>query len=207
MVGDVPAAERAYQHLKREILSGQVPAGPLDIKVIGDQLRMSVTPVREALARLGAERLVRLAPHQGYQVAVPSARRLEELYDLSGNLICLCLDRARRPARTGSNTAHAIQLTGSYAADLTALLGEIAASQQSGVLSESVLALNEQLYPARRSEPKIFTDAAPELAGFAALWTNRNIGDLKLRIREHFRMRVFRVDAIARLLSEESGAA
>ena len=75
MTEDVSASERAYQRVKGDILSGVIQIGLIDIRALGDQLRMSVTPVREALARLSAERLVRLAPHQGYVVAMPSARR------------------------------------------------------------------------------------------------------------------------------------
>ncbi len=206
-MADASAWERAYQRLKIDILSGSIPVGPLDIRLLGDRLRMSVTPVREALARLHAERLVRLAPHQGYVVATASARRLEHLYELSSALVHLCLERASRSRRPKAVSAPPLLLAGSYASDLTALIGDIAADQPNGALAETILSLNDQLYAARRCEPRIFTGADHELAGWVELWANRNAGDLRLRLRDYHRTRLVRVDAIARLLLEESGEA
>lgn len=206
-MADTSAWERAYQRLKSDILSGSIPVGPLDIRALGDRLRMSVTPVREALARLHAERLVRLAPHQGYVVATPSARRLEHLYELSSSLVHLCLERASRSRSPKITQPRPLLLLGSYAPDLASLIGDIAAAQPNGALAETILSLNDQLYGARRHEPQLFTGADSELAGMIALWTNQNAGDLRLRLRDHHRTRLVRVDAIARLLSEESGEA
>lgn len=204
-MADASAWERAYQRLKSDILSGSIPVGPLDIRILGDRLRMSVTPVREALARLHAERLVRLAPHQGYVVATPSARRLEHLYELSNSLVHLSLERASRSRRPKAGITRALLLAGSYASDLTALITDIAAAQPNGALAETLLWLNDQLYAARRYEPQLFTSAESELTGLVTLWVNQNAGDLRLRLREHHRTRLVKVDAIARLLSEESG--
>ena len=183
-MADTSAWERAYQRLKSDILSGSIPIGPLDIRILGDRLRMSVTPVREALARLHAERLVRLAPHQGYVVATASARRLEHLYELSSALVHLSLERASRSRRPTTGPGRPLLLAGSYASDLTALLGDIAAAQPNGALAESILSLNDQLYAARRYEPQLFTGADQELAGLIALWANQNAGDLRLRLRD-----------------------
>lgn len=206
-MADASAWERAYQRLKNDILSGSIPVGPLDIRILGDRLRMSVTPVREALARLHAERLVRLAPHQGYVVATPSARRLEHLYELSSAMVHLCLERASRSRRPKVAQARPLLVLGSYASDLTSLISDIAAAQPNGALAEAIMSLNDQLYSARRYEPQLFTGADADLAGMIALWANQNAGDLRLRLRDHHRARLVRVDAIARLLSEESGEA
>lgn len=202
---DASASERAYQRLKHGILSGAIPAGPLETRALGDRLRMSVTPIREALARLNAERIVRLAPHQGYVVATPSAQRLEHLYGLLGSLLHLSMERTSRRGGGPSREVPQLFLAGSYAPDLTALLNQIAAAQPNTVLAEAIGALNDQLFMARRHEPKLFPDADQELAAFLSLWTSRNIGDLRIRMRDHHRARIFRVDAIARQLSEESG--
>lgn len=205
MMADASASERAYQRLKSDILAGSIPAGPLDTRVLGDHLRMSVTPVREALARLNAERIVRLAPHQGYVVATPSPRRLEHLYELLSSLVHLCLDRSNRPRKRNEDKAAQLALAGSYAADLTALINDIAMAQPNGALAETINAFNDQLFSARRCEPRLFIGADSELSALVALWKNQNTGDLRLRLRDHHRARIFRVDAIARLLSEEAG--
>ncbi len=204
-MADTSATERAYQRLKAGILNGSIPAGPLETRSLGDQLRMSATPVREALARLHAERLVRLAPHQGYLIATPSAQRLEHLYGLLGSLLHLAMGRTSRKGPGLSREAPPLLLAGSYASDLTAVFNRIAADQPNSVLAEAIGSLNDQLFAARRHEPRIFPDADRELAVFLSLWKSGNIGDLRLRVRDHHRVRAFRVDAIARQFPEETG--
>jgi len=205
MMADPSAAERAYQRLRRDILNGTLPMGPMDIRGLGDRLRMSVTPVREALARLSAERLVTLAPHHGYVVANPSARRLEHIYELAGALIDLSLDRAGGTgwARLPGNRRQ--KASGVYADDMATLMREIATAQSNLELAEHALALNDRLFPARRCEPKLFADAGQEVAVLGALWDSQSYGDLRLLLRKHHRTRMDRVDALARLMVEQAG--
>jgi DNA-binding GntR family transcriptional regulator len=62
-------ATPVYEALKERIMDqGLVPGSRLNIEALADQLGTSPTPVREALARLAAERLVRFAPFKGYSV-------------------------------------------------------------------------------------------------------------------------------------------
>lgn len=203
-MSDPPASERAYQRLKDSILSGTLASGSLDIGGLADQMRMSVTPVREALARLNAERLVKLAPHQGYMVATPSPSRLEQLYQLSGMLIHLSLERAGRSRRRSVEQAANVIATGSYAEDMTGLLRNVASRQPNMALIETIAALTDQLFSARRCEPRVFPDGQSELASLVALWGSGNLGDLRLRLKTYHRTRALKVDAISRLLLEES---
>ena len=67
------AAETAYQHTKRHILTGGLPAGTmLSEGEIAGQLGLSRTPVREAFLRLETEGWLRLYPKRGALV-VPVA--------------------------------------------------------------------------------------------------------------------------------------
>lgn len=123
-----PTSERAYQRLKNSILSGKLSSGPLDIGSFADRMRMSTTPVREALARLAAKRLVKPYPHQGYMAEVPSPDRLAHLYELSGRLIPLSLERASR-LRRSAEQAPIFTSAGSYADNMTRLLYDMASAQ------------------------------------------------------------------------------
>lgn len=205
MMADPSAAERAYQQLRSDIVRGAVPAGALDARAIGDRLRMSVTPVREALARLNSERLVSLAPHQGYAVSAPSALRLEGLYDLSGVLVDACLERIKTAATPGSRTARKLSQCGDYADDMTTLLREISAAQGNLELSDQIASLNDRLFLARRCEPKLFPSAAQEARSLATLFGTGDIAGLQMLLRSHYRLRVERVDALARLVAETVG--
>lgn len=202
MIADLPASERAYQHIKQCILSGRIAPGPLDLGLLADGLRMSVTPVREALARLSAERLVRFSPHQGYATAPPSAARLADLYTLSGTLSHLCVQRRARSGRTD----HLPLLSGSYADDMTSLLEAMASHQSNSAVSEMMWSLNDQLFSARRLEPNVFPATSEELATLVDLWTTGRVGDLRGQLKAHHRSRLLKVDVLARHLRDSSNA-
>ncbi|MDP3736406.1 MAG: GntR family transcriptional regulator [Hyphomonadaceae bacterium] len=201
-MADPSASERAYQRLKSDIQSGALLAGPLDIRTLGDRLRMSVTPVREALARLSAERLIEFAPHQGYTVASLSARRLENLYELSGFLIDLGIERGNHSRRARAAKPSSRQPPTGYANALAWLAGEIARAQPNLELSDQIVALDSRLYSTRRCEPLIFEDAVEQADVLIQLWAQRRFSDLRTNFRAHFAARMDRAEAIARLFAE-----
>lgn len=199
---DLPASERAYQRLRHDILNGVVSAGPVDIRKFGDTLRMSVTPVREALARLSAERLVKPSPHHGYVIIQLSPRRLENLYELSGALLPLALRRCKTAVRTCVDVAPPSRDMRTYEAGMTCLLGEIARAQGNLELCEHLEAINDRLLPARRCEAVVFPDAREELDVLARLWDNRRFPRLGAWLEAHLVSRIAQVDAIARVLTD-----
>jgi len=75
-------ADILYERFKQRIIDREwLPGAPLNIDRLARDYEVSITPVREALARLSAERLVTAAPHRGYTVALPpSHRRLADLF-------------------------------------------------------------------------------------------------------------------------------
>lgn len=197
---DIPASERAYRHIKDAILGGRLRSATLDIRKIGDRLRMSATPVREALARLHSERLVRFTPHQGYTLVRLSAGRLENLYDLSGVLIDVCLHRAAEASRSGpeSDTADAMHLD--YAVALTDILQRIAAVQPNPELTAQISAVNDRLFRPRQAEPRVFPDASSEVLGLKSMWIDRDYDGLRTRLGFLHRTRSNAADAIVRVL-------
>jgi len=74
-------ADVLYERFKKCIIERQWPPGrQININRLAAQHNVSITPVREALARLSADRLVVSSPHKGYTVAPPpSASRIAEL--------------------------------------------------------------------------------------------------------------------------------
>jgi DNA-binding GntR family transcriptional regulator len=200
MMPDLSASERAYRRLKCDILRGVLPTGPLDIRVLGDRLRMSVTPVREALARLSAERLVKLAPHHGYAIAALSARRLEHLYELAGLLLDLCIARIGETRRDRPDK-EALWGVG-YAEDIAALFMDVAVAQPNLELAQQIAALNDRLFLARRCETTIFTGALVEASTLLTAWDRRELGPLQQLSRSYHASRLARADAIARLLAD-----
>src|SRR4051795_13504060 len=71
MSSTAPAARRAYDLIRQEIVEGQLPGGLLLSEVeVAARLGVSRTPVHEAFLKLQAEELLELAPRRG-AVVVP----------------------------------------------------------------------------------------------------------------------------------------
>lgn len=75
--------DSAYDRLKEEILSCQLPPGfQAPEPDIAGRLGMSRTPVREALIRLEADGLVELIPRRGARILGLSPRDFADIYEL-----------------------------------------------------------------------------------------------------------------------------
>jgi DNA-binding GntR family transcriptional regulator len=88
-------AGQVAEHLKADILSGRrAPGEKLRQVEIAQALGVSTTPVREALATLQREGLVRLHPQRGAVVFLPSVDDLREHYEIRAALESLATAKA-----------------------------------------------------------------------------------------------------------------
>lgn len=77
------AAGRAYSSLKQEILVCDLaPGSPVFEGEIAERLKMSKTPVREALGMLVHEGFVEVRPRQGYRVTDVTLGDVQEVFQL-----------------------------------------------------------------------------------------------------------------------------
>ena len=73
---ETPTSERAYQEIKARLMDGRFRLRQrLDATALATDLAVSTTPVREALLRLTAERLVAFRPSHGFSAAMWSSVR------------------------------------------------------------------------------------------------------------------------------------
>jgi DNA-binding GntR family transcriptional regulator len=73
--------KRAYAQLRQRILTGAIaPGREMSELELADELAMSKTPVREALARLGVEGLVEAFPRRGYRVTPVTVKGMNDLF-------------------------------------------------------------------------------------------------------------------------------
>lgn len=80
---DGSLTDRLYEQLRQAILSGELaPGAALFEGALAEQFNVSKTPVREALARLRLENLVRVIPYKGYYVAPVSLHDVQSLYQV-----------------------------------------------------------------------------------------------------------------------------
>ena len=85
-------SEDVYQLIKQKLLSQEVePGTKLKEEVLGGQLGVSRTPVREAISKLEGEGLVEIIPRYGTFVANISSKDVEEIYQIRGSLECLAM--------------------------------------------------------------------------------------------------------------------
>ncbi|MFF4792905.1 GntR family transcriptional regulator [Streptomyces sp. NPDC001276] len=76
------AKDRAYDHVKRQVLCGAYGGGDLISEGdVAKELQMSRTPVREAFLRLEAEGLLRLYPQRGALVVPVSAGEVQAVLE------------------------------------------------------------------------------------------------------------------------------
>lgn len=76
-------ANHVYEELKARILTGAYASGEIiNEKALADELNVSRTPIRESLARLEWERLVKIIPRAGAMVAPTELRQVKESYDV-----------------------------------------------------------------------------------------------------------------------------
>jgi DNA-binding GntR family transcriptional regulator len=126
-------AGQVAEHLKAEILAGTRAPGSRLLQVeIAKALGVSTTPVREALAALQREGLVRAHPQRGAVVFLPSIDDLKEHYEI----------RAALEALAAAKAAERFELE--WATPLEQLLDEM----RDGPPAERYIALNQQFHTA-----------------------------------------------------------
>jgi DNA-binding GntR family transcriptional regulator len=84
-LADAPASlkQRAYDELKRRILTGRLPPGMmLSERQLATELRMSKTPVHAALERLEVDGLVMVAAQQGILVQPISPQDIADHFEI-----------------------------------------------------------------------------------------------------------------------------
>ena len=100
--------ERAYAALKKELIAGEFrPGHVLVIRAVADAYGISATPVREALQRLVAERLLQMLPNRSIVVPHLSLENFTELCRIRCTLEGLAGELAA--AHTSDSHVHALQ--------------------------------------------------------------------------------------------------
>jgi DNA-binding GntR family transcriptional regulator len=127
-------ADRAYEELRDRIVTLRIaPGAPIDEDVIGQELAMGRTPVREAIKRLSLENLVTVFPRRG---TFASEINITDLAHISDVRAVLEGHAARRAAE---------RITEAQRAELDELLEELGHSQGSDDL-EALMALDAHVH-------------------------------------------------------------
>ena len=92
-------SEAAHQAIRRKIITGEVaPGSKLVVSALADTLRLSATPINEALAGLEREGLVTCLPHRGYFVRTVIPEDIEKTYLVRESFELLAVRHAAKSA-------------------------------------------------------------------------------------------------------------
>lgn len=97
------ATEKAYEAIRQEILNNELRSGePVPVERFVQELRLSRTPVREAILRLQREGLIEIRPRMGTFVSHLDIRQIRDMYELrrvlEGHAAKLAASRVPRDA-------------------------------------------------------------------------------------------------------------
>ena len=89
--------DKAYNQIKEWVVRYHLkPGARLHVSDLAHALKMSQTPVREALSMLEKEHLINREPQKGYRVGTLSMQEIEDLYDLRIALEVLAVRQAAK---------------------------------------------------------------------------------------------------------------
>ncbi|WP_045016122.1 GntR family transcriptional regulator [Agrobacterium arsenijevicii] len=128
--------EQAYAILRERVIVGELAPG-VDVSEpeLAEQLQMSKTPVREALARLCVEGLMEAFPRRGYRVTPVTLKDMNDLFAIRGAL------EGTAAALAAQNLTETELETLDGLADTTYIVGE-------NVSTKTFVASNERFHSA-----------------------------------------------------------
>lgn len=95
MTAPATLRDHATRELRRALMSGRFEPGQrITIRGLAEELGMSMTPVREAVARLAAERAIEAEPNRWMRIPLLGVEELRELRDIRVALEGLATERA-----------------------------------------------------------------------------------------------------------------
>jgi DNA-binding GntR family transcriptional regulator len=193
-------ASRLKQQLEDAIVSGEFALGAhLDELGLAERYGLSRTPIREALAQLGAEGLVEIRPRRGAFVSTPSPQRLVEMFETMAELEAACGRlAARRLTAQDENAiadAHHACIGAAHAEDTETYYAvnrvfheAIYRASRNSFLAEQAHALHKRLSPYRRIQLRARHRLSRSLAEHESVLEALRAGDADLtasRLRTH----------------------
>jgi DNA-binding GntR family transcriptional regulator len=156
-----------YERIKNWLLArALVPGQLLQIGVLADELGVSTTPVREALTRLAAERMIMSVPKRGFFARTPSEDDIFGLYSVNRTILDAAVGRwpeVNPTPSSGDDAAAPIALQERSGEQLARQTGElflqVALRSGVGEFAEIVRNMNDRLHHARVLECEIVPDA------------------------------------------------
>lgn len=191
-------AQSVYDRIKARLLEHILaPKHLLQIGKLADELGASTTPVREALIRLAAERLIIYSPKKGFFAKTTSEDELRGLYFVNQTLLNSALSgvreagderpRPRLEINAGTRVIEDAEFLVRRTADLFLHI-----AVQSGVneLADIVRNMNDRLHHPRLIEHEFIEGVREELAELYALYIDATNDELRQALQAYHQKRL-----------------
>jgi DNA-binding transcriptional ArsR family regulator len=186
--------------VRRKLKAGAYAGGdPLTITDLARELRLSPTPVREALAHLAGEGLVEDRRGRGYYVWRLDAPDLTELYDLHALFVGAALTAVAASSWTIDNTEAAVS-----ADPAESVFWSLIAASGARTLMPLFRAVVTRLGPVRAIEAQVLDELAEEAAGLAQALEARRWTTLAEEIAAYHKRRRSCASDLAAILRKQS---
>jgi DNA-binding GntR family transcriptional regulator len=198
-----------YERIKNWLLAQTlVPGQLLQIGVLADELGVSTTPVREALTRLAAERLIMSVPKRGFFARTPSEDDILGLYCVTHTILDAAVGRCARQAEEGSGPTEdapiLVDLKDPSAEQLVRRTAELflEIANRSGVAEycDIIRNMNDRLHHARVMECEIIGNVREELANLSELFAGQKHQLLRQALKTYQERRLTAITPIAKEL-------
>jgi DNA-binding GntR family transcriptional regulator len=167
--GRLEPFQQALNELRERLREGQLPPGArVTAKEVADAIRLSATPVREALSRLAGEGVLEERRGDGFFVRGLASVDIADLYRLSLGVLSLAQRAGRQPHRDLARETTLSPEEDPVRAVERLFLAWVAESA-SRVLVENHRIIALRLAPVRRLERRVLLDLRPEAEGLLAL--------------------------------------
>lgn len=209
------AQNRVYEGVKARIIAHEPPSGRrIQPAVLAEQLFVSVTPVREALTRLAAERVIEEIPKAGFFVKEVSESEIVDLYRLQQVLLEWTLSDIHREGRApgilkppdlashlgigleqGKETPARLALR-----VMNELTLHIARQSGNADVIHIVDNINDRTYYVRMKDHEAFKEPTKELLRLCQAYYRREFDELRAGLKACFQERILRLPELLRLL-------
>jgi len=176
--------ERAYRYLRERLDAGAYRAGErINILALREELKLSQTPIREALSRLVGQNLIRDRRGEGYYVASLEPRSAAQLYALYRLYLDAGLKEIRCHAEKLGRTLLSGQTDDDPASRAARLFDNLLRMARNRPLSDAARQIDMRLRPLRRHEAAVFADVEEEWATLERLARAGDRASLRPAIR------------------------
>lgn len=205
MAPEAVVAERAYQQLKGDVVSGRFAPGTQIVeRTLATEYGLSIAPLRDAAQRLVGEGLLEPGWRGGFRIPPVTQSGLRDLYQWHSHLVRLSVTNSKARLELGTDVIRQItDVDGEQAANAaTALFRAFAVRSVSTEVARALMSANDRLHPIRLKEKRVLTNLGAELQTVLIATTSGSDQNRLAALWAYHRRRLRRVSSISRCLNE-----